>query len=150
MFLAIEARLWDLSAKDCHDSPVHSAAISPDNRWLVTGSWDHAARLWDLSAKDPAANPVVLRGHEAEVTAVAISPDSRSLITGSADNTARLSLFQVSDLIKLARITVVEIFPLTNGGFIFLARSTARPLTDLPSPDESVTQKVWRAIRSVD
>ena len=39
-------------------------AISPDNRWLVTGSYDKTARLWDLSAKDPAANPVVLRGHE--------------------------------------------------------------------------------------
>ena len=39
-------------------------AISPDNRWVVTGSADKTARLWDLSAKDPAANPVVLRGHE--------------------------------------------------------------------------------------
>jgi WD40 repeat protein len=31
-------------------------AISPDNRWLVTGSADMTARLWDLSAKDSAAN----------------------------------------------------------------------------------------------
>ena len=74
---------------------------------------------------------------------------SRPLFGGGQRRVAR-SNFQVSDLIKLARITVVEIFPLTNGGFIFLARITARPLTDLPSPDESVTQKVWRAIRSVD
>ena len=43
---------------------VNAVAISPDNRWLVTGSDDKTARLWDLSAKDPAANPVVLRGHE--------------------------------------------------------------------------------------
>jgi WD40 repeat protein len=49
-------------------------AISPDNHWLVTGSYDTTARLWDLSAKDPAANPVVLRGHEKTVRAVAISP----------------------------------------------------------------------------
>jgi WD40 repeat protein len=66
-------------------------AISPDSRWLVTaGSADNTARLWDLSAKDPAANPVVLRGHEGPVTAVAISPDNRWLVTGSADKTARL------------------------------------------------------------
>ena len=58
-------------------------AISPDNRWLVTGSDDKTARLWDLSAKDPAANPVVLRGHEGAVSAVAISPDNRWLVTGS-------------------------------------------------------------------
>ena len=69
---------------------VSAVAISPDNRWLVTGSYDKTARLWDLSAKDPAANPVVLRGHEGWVTAVAISPDNRWLVTGSSDKTARL------------------------------------------------------------
>jgi WD40 repeat protein len=49
---------------------------------------DKTARLWDLSAKDPAANPVVLRGHD--VTAVAISPDNRRVVTGSWDKTTRL------------------------------------------------------------
>ena len=65
-----------------HDGAVHALAISPDNRWLVTGSGDKTARLWDLSAKDPAANPVVLRGHDGAVDALAISPDNRWLVTG--------------------------------------------------------------------
>ena len=34
-----------------------TAGLSPE-------AMDKTARLWDLSAKDPAANPVVLRGHE--------------------------------------------------------------------------------------
>ena len=72
------------------NGPITTVAISPDNRWLVTGSGDKTARLWDLSAKDPAANPVVLRGHEGAVYAVAISPDNRWLVTGSDDKTARL------------------------------------------------------------
>jgi WD40 repeat protein len=55
---------------------------------VVTGSDDKTARLWDLSAKDPAANPVVLRGHEGAVDAVAISPDNRWVTTGSDDKTA--------------------------------------------------------------
>jgi WD40 repeat protein len=42
------------------DGPI---GISPDNRWLVTGSPDKTARPWDLSAKDPGAKPIVLRGH---------------------------------------------------------------------------------------
>jgi WD40 repeat protein len=43
-----------------------------------------------LSAKDPAANPVILRGHEGSIAAVAISPDSHWVVTGSYDKTARL------------------------------------------------------------
>jgi WD40 repeat protein len=72
------------------DAPITVVAISPDNRWVVTGSGDSTARLWDLSAKDPAANPIVLRGHDGGVNAVAISPDNRWLVTGSEDSTARL------------------------------------------------------------
>jgi WD40 repeat protein len=86
-----------------HDSVVYAVAISPDNRWLVTGSADKTARLWDLSAKDPAANPVVLRGHDGAVFVVAISPDSRWVVTGSEDRTARLWLLQVNHLMDLAR-----------------------------------------------
>jgi WD40 repeat protein len=63
-------------------------------------------RLWDLRAKDPAANPVVLRGHDEAVLAVAISPDNRRVVTGSQDKTARPWLLQVEDLIDLARIIV--------------------------------------------
>jgi WD40 repeat protein len=70
--------------------PINAVAISPDNRWVVTGSDDKTAQLWDLSGKDPAANPVVLRGHEDRVRAVAISPDNRWVVTGSDDRTARL------------------------------------------------------------
>jgi WD domain, G-beta repeat len=72
------------------DGPITAVAISPDNRWLVSGSDDQTARLWDLSAKDPAAKPLVLRGHYGKVNAVAISPDNRWLVTGSDDQTARL------------------------------------------------------------
>ena len=66
-----------------HMGGITAVAISPDNRWLVTGSSDKTARLWDLTAKDPAAAPIVLRGHERSINAVAISPDNRWLVTGS-------------------------------------------------------------------
>jgi len=87
-------RLWDLKDPAVepkvlrgHDGPILAVAISPDNRWLVTGSWDKTARLWDL--KDPAAEPKLLRGHDDAISAVAISPDNRWLVTGSWDKTAR-------------------------------------------------------------
>ena len=71
-----------------HKEAISAVAISPDNRWLVTGSGDNTARLWDLN--NLAAEPKVLRGHEEAIAAVAFSPDNHWLVTGSWDNTARL------------------------------------------------------------
>ena len=72
---------------------------------MVTGSDDKTARLWDLKAADPAAQPVVLKGHEDAVSAVAFSPDNRWVVTGSWDKTARLWLLKIEDLLALARRT---------------------------------------------
>ena len=71
-----------------HVGKVDTVAIS--DRWVVTGSEDHTARLWDLSAKDPAANPLVLRGHQEGVTGVAISPDNHWLVTAGKDYSDRV------------------------------------------------------------
>jgi WD40 repeat protein len=55
------ARLWDLSAKDPAANPVvlrvqggwiNAVAISPDSRWVVTGSANATARLWLLQVED--------------------------------------------------------------------------------------------------
>ena len=64
---------------------------------MVTGSGDKTARLWDLKAADPAAQPVVLKGHEGWVYAVAFSPDNRWVVTGSDDKTARLWDLKAAD-----------------------------------------------------
>lgn len=73
-----------------HDGPVLTVAITPDCRWVVTGSEDETVRLFDLTAHCPAASQVVLRGHAGPVTSIAISPDGRWMVTGSHDQTVRL------------------------------------------------------------
>ena len=73
-----------------HTKAIWCVAISPDGRWLVTGSWDETARLWDLKSKNPADGSRVLKGHTAYIFCLAISPDGRWLVTGSLDKTARL------------------------------------------------------------
>jgi WD40 repeat protein len=81
-------RLWDLTAPEPatpslelrYEGGVTTVAISPDDRWLVTGSWDGPTRLWDLAAPDP-ASPSLELPVNAERTA--ISSDSRWLVTGS-------------------------------------------------------------------
>jgi WD40 repeat protein/serine/threonine protein kinase len=91
-------QLWDLTADIPATSvsilrgsgSVTSAAISPDNRWLVAGSADHAARLWDLTVRDPDASARTLIGHSKAVSPVIFSGDSRWLFTASIDNTVRV------------------------------------------------------------
>ena len=73
-----------------HRGPITALALSPDGRWLVTGSADATARVWDLTAANPAATAIELRGHGGPITALALSPDGRRLVTGSADATARV------------------------------------------------------------
>jgi WD40 repeat protein len=99
------ARLWNLKSGDPASNPIilrgHGDAITtlafspststnPGGRWLATGSSDHSVRLWDLHASDPAANPVILRGHDDAIVTMAFSPDGQWLVTGSADSFTRL------------------------------------------------------------
>jgi WD40 repeat protein/serine/threonine protein kinase len=93
------ALVWDLTTENPsanlrvlsgHQKRINIVAISPDSRWLVTGSDDKTARVWDLTAENPAANPRVLSGHQDAVWCMAISADNRWLVTGSVDNTARV------------------------------------------------------------
>ncbi len=80
-----------------HTRWVSVLAFSPDRRWLVSGSGDHALRLWDLRAADPAANPLTLRGHDGPITSVAFQPHGGLLASGSEDQTARLWDLQTQD-----------------------------------------------------
>jgi Tol biopolymer transport system component len=87
-----------------HYGPVETVAISPDGRWLATGSHDNTARLWDLKAEDPTKTARVLSGHQGLVWAVAISPDGRWVATGSDDKTAHLWDLKADDPSKTARV----------------------------------------------
>jgi len=54
--------------------------MSPDSRYVLTGSTDKTARLWDVAEQRTLR---VLEGHEENVAQVAFSPDGKRLLTGS-------------------------------------------------------------------
>ena len=91
------AEVWDLTqadppghvvASDARGQWLNAVALSPDGRWLATGSLEAEIHLIDLTR--PTNPPIVLRGHNAGVRALTFSDDSRWLASGSDDSTARL------------------------------------------------------------
>ncbi len=76
-----------VSRQFTHDSPLNAVAVSPDGRFLLTGSDDGLALVWNLASGEVEQR---LDGHQAPVMAVAFSPDGRLALSGSADDTAVL------------------------------------------------------------
>lgn len=71
-----------------HTETVSSLAFSPDNRILISGSYDGTVRRWDAASGMPIGAP--LRGHSSLVCAVACSPRGDLLASGGEDARIRL------------------------------------------------------------
>jgi WD40 repeat protein/serine/threonine protein kinase len=69
------------------ESGVECMTVSPDRRWVVTGSLDNAARIWDLTS---GRLMHTLDGHAFRIRSVAISPNGDRIATGSGDQTVKI------------------------------------------------------------
>jgi WD40 repeat protein len=82
---------WDLSAHreviDDVRTPVMAIAVSPDSRWMASGSADGNLRTYDVESGSRLRS---WSGHAANIRAVTISPDSQMVASGSDDNTIRI------------------------------------------------------------
>ena len=70
-----------------HTGSVNALALSPDGRFLVSGSEDVTLKIWDTATGNVLRT---LSGHEQSVLAAAISPDGRKIASGGADATVRV------------------------------------------------------------
>lgn len=76
-----------------HESCAIAVAVSPDGRFLLSGSLDETARVWDAETGECLA---ILAGHGAIVPAVGFSPDGSLIVTASDNGVVRIwSLAQV-------------------------------------------------------
>ena len=78
-----------------HTNRITSAAITRNNKYMVSGSYDKTVRIWNIQDKMQEA---VLEGHTDSVTCVAISLDNKYVISASDDCTIR-----IWDLVKKDR-----------------------------------------------
>ena len=70
-----------------HTEAAKCLAVSPDGKWIASGSRDQTVRLWDPKTLKPIR---VLNGAEDDVDAVAFTADSKSLLAVSGDRMLRI------------------------------------------------------------
>ncbi|MBI4618041.1 MAG: hypothetical protein HY720_30840, partial [Planctomycetes bacterium] len=70
-----------------HAGAVGCVAVSPDGKWIVSGSWDTTLKVWDTETGREFRSLV---GHENWVSAVAVSPDGKWMVSGSWDKTLKV------------------------------------------------------------
>ena len=86
-------RTWDLMKGQeiatfaGHAEGVNAVAVSPDDRWLASGSDDATIKVWPIKdgKLDPDREPLTLEKHTKPVTSLTFTPDGKRLISGSQD-----------------------------------------------------------------
>ena len=84
--------VWRLQDGEClasfegHMGLITCASITPDGKYIVSGSADKTLRLWNVETGECGRT---LEGHIDEVTCVDVTPDGRRVVSGSKDGTIR-------------------------------------------------------------
>jgi WD40 repeat protein len=80
-----------------HNGAVYCSAVSPDGRYIISGSYDHTLKLWDLETGKEVRT---FRGHSNWVTSVDFSPQGNVILSGSEDSTLKLWDMETGQCIK--------------------------------------------------
>ena len=70
-----------------HKNSVRSIALTSDNKYIVSGSFDKTIRFWNLLEK---SQECVLQGDFEEVVNVAVTSDNKYIIFSSFDKAIRI------------------------------------------------------------
>jgi WD40 repeat protein len=99
------ARLWNIldgtsRTFDPRDGPVWSVALSPDGRFLATGSNGGKISRWDLHDRKDAP-PQPFQGRHGPVWSIRFSPDGKSMAAGCQDGSILTGDFFAGDVTPL-------------------------------------------------
>jgi WD40 repeat protein/tRNA A-37 threonylcarbamoyl transferase component Bud32 len=70
-----------------HTDRVYGVAVSPDGKYIASGSRDKTIKVWNAAT---GAELMTLRGHNEGVGPVSFSPDGKQIVSGSHDKTVKI------------------------------------------------------------
>src|SRR5262249_46390191 len=79
-----------IAALKGHAEPVYSLAFSPDNKQVVTSSFDRTVKVWDAASGKEIKSLGGSQGHQNIILTVSVNADGTLIATGSSDNTAKV------------------------------------------------------------
>jgi WD40 repeat protein/tetratricopeptide (TPR) repeat protein len=80
------SQISEMNRLQSHQDSVVSVNVSPDGKFLVSGSIDRTLKIWDLNGQIKQT----IFAHEQPITRVAISPDGQLIASASIDKTVKL------------------------------------------------------------
>lgn len=87
LFLNAQTYRPELILQMGHTRSIVALAISPDSKWLASGSQDSTVKIWELSTGRLLRT---LYGHSGKINAIAISRDGQWLASAGEDRLVRL------------------------------------------------------------
>jgi WD40 repeat protein len=70
-----------------HRNDVTFATFSPDEKRIVSSSWDKTIKIWDSNSGECLHT---LKGHKRFISSVSFSPDGNRIISSSWDKTIKI------------------------------------------------------------
>ncbi len=84
---SISSAFYSNNSSYSHDGVIYALAVSPDGRWIASGSSDNKIKIWGRITGEWERN---LNGHSSAILALIFTPDGQNLISASEDKTIRL------------------------------------------------------------
>lgn len=80
-----------------HSGHVSCAAVSPEGKWIISGSYDATLKLWDVQSGKELRT---FKGHVYAVESVCFAPGGKAILSGSDDHTLKLWGIKTGTCIK--------------------------------------------------
>ena len=80
-----------------HTKEINTVAITPNGKYVVSGSEDCTIRVWDFDTGGLAST---LEGHKDSVNAIAITPNGKYVVSGSNDRSIQIWNLETGEFIR--------------------------------------------------